>query len=196
MAVESKCGDITVTWTQSYSYFLYEPGTLEYGPNGGELSSEVSGCVVVDEDGDELTDGDIEGIIREFEEFTDFDRLGDGREMYEELYDTEELGEGTETETVYRDYRPDAVVHYDRYDCVSSRDYDDTKWEEVEFYGQENGLFVAWSYHSLWAKELPLYDGEMFTGEAYHEKAAEWIKSKVDKGFLDKALEALNDWQR
>lgn len=184
-------GNVTLTWTQSYSYFCNEPSSLEYGDNGGEFSLSLEGVTVVDEDGEEVSIAELEELLREgYEWFTLHDR-----EVFDELDDFnsfEYIGNGPEEETVRRDYRPDVVVHYDGYAGVSSRRYDSREWECVGFYSLENGIFVAYAYHSVWAKVPSLYDGEVFTGENCREQAAEWLKGKVGEDLFDMALAALN----
>lgn len=194
ITVVSRCRDITVSWTQSYSYFLYEPSTFEYGPNGDEYSGEVTGAIIVDEDGEELSDGDIEELLSDFEQFSDPDRVGIQADAFEELYEDEKIGDGSQSDLIGRDYRPDVDLSYDGYREITDRVYDSVQWEVVKLYGLKDGVFVAWSYHSRWIGEPPLYDGEAFTGEGYKERAAEWLKTKVNESFIDEALEALREW--
>ena len=198
ITVVSKCGDITVSWTQGYSYFLHEPSTFEYAPNGDEYSHDVSGCTVVDEDGEELSEGDMEELLGDFEQFTDPGRVSEWvspfKELYEELYEDEKIGEGSQSELIDRDYRPDVDLSYDGYREITDRAYDSVQWEVVKLYGLKDGVFVAWSYHSRWIGEPSFYDGEAFTGPDYKARAAEWLKTKVNESFIDEALEALREW--
>lgn len=188
----SRYREICVTWTQSYSFFLFEPSTLVYGDNGGEPSLTVEGFRVVDEDGNELTEEDLEDIVQEYPWFTLHDD-GVFRKL-EGFREVEQIGSGPETEDVHRDYRPDACVHYDGFKGVTSREFGSTRWEEAEFFGLEDGVFIAWASYSLWEKEPSLHDGEAFTGEDYKERAAQWLKAKTCKELTDKALEVLKNW--
>lgn len=186
--VESTLGDLKIEYTQSFFYYDNQPSTFEYGDNGTELSLSYEGFMVVGEDGEELSDGDVQDIVEEFGAFTSYDDDG----MYEDLDGRETVGTGSENEIIRRDYKPDLNVHYCGYVMHSSKDYDSKNWETIEFYGLQDGVVIGYEYHSIYVFNKPEYDGEVFTGPGASDRAAEWLRERIMDGkFAETAVKAM-----
>lgn len=188
---------LKIEFTESFEYFHFEPDTFKYGPNGEEPRVRIEGFEVVDEDGEELDGYDLDEYVDDNLNFSCYDDDGPG--VYEDLYTEVEVGDGEETESIERDYRPTLVAHYDGYQKVSSYWYDAVNWETVKLYGLKDGVIVQYGFDSRFVGNTPKSDAEVFTGEDYKAKAIAWVRAKLedrrhpDRELEEKAVKAIEE---